>query len=278
MASPTQHPNSWFSDPSWLKALQVEQAVENVAVVRHSIKGIPAAITPPWALETGEANIDDAQTLRRGLESAALLLVVCDLPPGVPCTWEKPWIVQQKHTRWLQAINGQFPSLPKHRSKQVRKALAQGLRLEPCADVALLLQLHQKVRKRKSIPSDAAALKRLLTWILTSPHQSSYMAYDNQNRAIASATFLHNNGRTVYAFGGQERSKVSALATVLLIQQGIRDAEKAGNNIFDFGGSADEGVDRFYAEFGAHAQPRFRAILVKGWARPWLRVFRPDLF
>ena len=278
MASPTQHPNSWFSDPSWLQALQVEQAVDNAALARQRIKGIPAAITPPWALETGEITIDHGQALRRTLESAALPLVVCDLPPGIPCTWEKPWIVQHKHTRWLQAIDGQFPSLPKHRSKQARKAVAQGLHLEPCADVALLLQLHQKVRERKSIPSDAAALKRLLTWILTSPHQSSYVVYDDQNQAIASATFLHNNGRTVYAFGGQERSNVSALATVLLIQQGIRDAEVVGNDIFDFGGSADEGVDRFYAEFGAHAEPRFRAILVKGWARPWLRVFRPDLF
>ena len=99
-----------------------------------------------------------------------------------------------------------------------------------------MLQLHQQVRERKSIPSDAAALKRLLTWILTSPHQSSYVVYDDQNQAIASATFLHNNGRTVYAFGGQERSNVSALATVLLIQQGIRDAEAVGNDIFDFGG------------------------------------------
>ncbi|RPG88560.1 MAG: GNAT family N-acetyltransferase [Crocinitomicaceae bacterium TMED209] len=278
MTSPTQHPNSWFSDPSWLQALQVEQALDSAALARQRIQGIPAAITPPWALETGEMTIDHAQAIRRALESAALPLVVCDLPPGVPCTWEKPWIVQQKHTRWLQAIDGQFPSLPKHRSKQVRKALAQRLRLEPCADVALLLQLHQQVRERKSISSDTAALKRLLTWILTSPNQSSYVVYDDQNQALASATFLHNKGRTIYAFGGQERSKVSALATVLLIQQGIRDAEKVGNDVFDFGGSADEGVDRFYAEFGAQAQTRFRAILVKGWARPWLRVFRPDLF
>lgn len=274
----TAHPDSWFSDPHWLKALRVEQAIENASLARQRVKGLSAAITPPWALESGNVNNDTARTLRRALESAALTLVVCDLPPGVPCTWEKPWIVQHKHTRWLQAIDGQFPSLPKHRSKQARKAVAQGLRLEPCADVALLLQLHQQVRERKSIPSDAAALKRLLTWILTSPHQSSYVVYDDQNQAIASATFLHNNGRTVYAFGGQERSNVSALATVLLIQQGILDAEAVGNDIFDFGGSADEGVDRFYAEFGAHAEPRFRAILVKGWARPWLRVFRPDLF
>ena len=56
----------------------------------------------------------------------------------------------------------------------------------------------------------------------------------------------------------------------MLIQQGIRDAEVVGNDIFDFGGSADKGVDRFYAEFGAYAEPRFRTILVKGWARPWL--------
>lgn len=278
MASPTQHPDSWFSDPQWLQALQVGQAVDSAALARLRIKGIPAAITPPWALETGEVTSDHVQALRRALESSALPLVVCDLPPGFPCMWEKPWIVQQKHTRWLKAVDGQFPPLPKHRSKQVRKALAQGLHLEPCADVALLLQLHQQVRERKSIPSDAAALKRLLSWILTSPHQTSYVVYDDQNRAIASATFLHNKGRTVYAFGGQERSNVSALATVLLIQQGIRDAEAVGNDIFDFGGSADEGVDRFYAEFGAHAEPRFRAILVKGWAHPWLRVFRPDLF
>jgi hypothetical protein len=278
MASPTQHPDSWFSDPQWLQALQVGQAVDSAALARLRIKGIPAAITPPWALETGEVTSDHVQALRRALESSALPLVVCDLPPSVPCAWEKPWIVQQKHTRWLKAVDGQFPPLPKHRSKQVRKALAQGLRLEPCADVALLLQLHQQVRERKSIPSDAAALMRLLTWILTSPHQTSYVVYDDQNRAIASATFLHNKGRTVYAFGGQERSNVSALATVLLIQQGIRDAEAVGNDIFDFGGSADEGVDRFYAEFGAHAEPRFRDILVKGWAHPWLRVFRPDLF
>lgn len=278
MSSPTQHPDSWFNDPHWLKALRVEQAIENAALARQRVKGISAAITPPWALECGNVNIDAARTLRRALESAALPLVVCDLPPGVPCDWDKPWIVQQKHTRWLQTVDGQFPSLPKHRSKQVRKALAQGLRLEPSTDVALLLQLHQQVRERKSIPSDAAALERLLAWILPSSHQSSYVVYDAHNRAIASATFLHNKGRTVYAFGGQKRSKVSALATVLLIQQGIHDAEKVGNEIFDFGGSADKGVDRFYAEFGAHAEPRYRVILASKWVRPWLRALRPDLF
>ena len=87
----------------------------------NGIKGIPAAITPPWALETGEITIDHGQALRRALESAALPLVVCDLPPGVPCTWEKPWIVQHKHTRWLQAIDGQFlPCLSTAQNKHGR--------------------------------------------------------------------------------------------------------------------------------------------------------------
>lgn len=257
----------------------MEHAFNDVALGRKSIKGLPAAITPPWALETGGIHADNLQTTKATFETTHFPLVVCDLPPGVACDWGKPWVVQQKHTRWLHAEeNNEFPPLPKNRSKQARKAIEQGLRLEPSSDLTLLLHLHQQVRERKSIPSDEAALERLLGWILTSPHQSSHLVFDEHNRPIASATFLHNKGRTVYAFGGQLRSKVSALATVLLIQQGLRDARQVGNRIFDFGGSSDAGVDRFYAEFGAHMEPRCRAILVKKWAKPLLRVLRPDLF
>jgi hypothetical protein len=90
--------------------------------------------------------------------------------------------------------------------------------------------------------------------------------------------FCTTQGRTVYAFGGQKRSSVSGLATVLLIEQGIRDAAAIGNRIFDFGGSSDPGVDRFYAEFGAEKVPRQRAVRMAWWARPWLRLMRPDLF
>ena len=165
MASPTQHPDSWFSDPQWLQALQVGQAVDSAALARLRIKGISACHHPPWALETGEVTSDHVQALRRALESSALPLVVCDLPPGFPCMWEKPWIVQQKHTRWLQAVDGQFPPAQAP-IKTSTGGLAQGLRLEPCADVELLLSCISKSGNEKSIPSDAAALKRLLSWIL----------------------------------------------------------------------------------------------------------------
>ena len=64
----------------------------------------------------------------------------------------------------------------------------------------------------------------------------------------------------------------------MLIEQGITDAGALGNKIFDFGGSTDPGVDRFYAEFGAEKHYRERAVRVDPWAKPWLKWMRPDLF
>ena len=273
------HPHSWFNDSEWIHALGLTPMPAGGSLVIGSVKGVPAWHTPPWALEVGGLESGDLDTWRQVLEEASIGLVVCDLPPAMDCDWGAPWHVQQRHTRWLTCDDsGQFPPLPKHRAKQARKALTKGITLESTSEVNTLVSLHQMARDRKSIPSDAQALERLFGWMVQSPHQTSYIARDGDGIPVASATFLHNAGRTVYAFGGQRRSPISGLATVLLIEQGIRDAAAIGNRIFDFGGSSDPGVDRFYAEFDAEKVPRQRAVRMAWWARPWLRLMRPDLF
>ncbi len=64
----------------------------------------------------------------------------------------------------------------------------------------------------------------------------------------------------------------------MLIDAGIRDAVKREVNCFDFGGSMDPGVDKFYAEFGAEKVVKWRYMRCSWWAQPWLRLMRPDLF
>lgn len=279
MPQHSSHPNAWFNDPNWLQALKLASPEQANMLAKGRIKGVPAWHTPPWALDVGGLESVDLDAWRNALEEASIGLIVCDLPPAMDCDWGAPWHIQQRHTRWLSCeASGHFPPLPKHRAKQVRKAQAKGIILEPSSEVGTLVNLHQMARDRKSIPSDGQALERLFKWMVQSPHQTSYIARDGDGIPVASATFLHNAGRTVYAFGGQKRSPISGLATVLLIEQGIRDAAAIGNRIFDFGGSSDPGVDRFYAEFGAEKVPRRRAVRMAWWARPWLRMMRPDLF
>lgn len=278
MASFTPHPTSWYAGDGWIEALDQQTTPSSTPLMAARVKGVPAWITPSWALES-HVESTKLEALCTELETASTPLVVCDLPPGLQGMWGPSWHVQARHTRWLEADeNGTFPTRPKHRAKQARKGEERGLRIEATQNLDVLLALHQNARERKSIASDGSKLRMLLAWVLTSEHQSTYVVKDETNTAIASATFLHDAGRTIYAFGGQLRSPLSGLATVMLIEQGIKDAGAIGNNIFDFGGSADHGVDRFYAEFGAEKRYRERAVRVAPWAKPWLKLMRPDLF
>lgn len=272
------HPTSWFADSGWIESVGQQAVPASACLIAVHIKGVPAWITPSWALES-YVEASKLEGLCTELEAAHTPLVVCDLPPGLRGTWGPFWHVQVRHTRWLQADEtGAFPKRPKHRTKQARKGEERGLRIEATKDLDVLLAMHQNARERKSIASDASKLRSLLAWVLASEHQSTYVVKDETDAAIASATFLHNSGRSIYAFGGQLRSPLSGLATVMLIEQGITDAGIIGNKVFDFGGSADPGVDRFYAEFGAEKQYRERAVRIVPWAKPWLKLMRPDLF
>lgn len=277
MHTPATLPSCWYSDPRW-------STNDSTAGLMHArIKGIPALITPPWALYATPGNlIPDAHEINHAVrlfEEHSASLIVWDLPPNIRATLPKKWHVITKHTRQLYPdSSGLFAPLPKHRQKQIRKAEGAGIRLIPCSDVERMLALHQLSRHRKNIASDAAQLRKLLKTIFATPFHSSYMAVDADGNDIANAVFLHHLNETVYGFGGQVRSQYSAIATTLLISKGMEHAQELRHDTFDFGGSEDRGVDQFYSEFGAAKVPRLRAVLAKRPFRRWLKWTRPDLF
>lgn len=278
MEAPQPHPTCWYSDPRWLAACAASAPSTARADGLHAcrIKGVPALTTPPWALYAGKM---DDQHHMDSLRSELVPLIVCDFPPGMIPQFDSPWMVHHGHTRQLRADDlGTYPSLPKHRKKQAAKALASGIAISECTDVERMARLHQASRARKGIPSDDASLRRILHVVFSTTHHSSFIATNAQGYDIANAVFLHHQGHTVYAFGGQIRNALSASATVLLIQRGIQAAQALGNGVFDFGGSADPGVDQFYAEFGAEQMVKCKAVRVNKPFRLWLRWFRPDLF
>ena len=159
------HPDSWFADLGWIESMGQRKAPSSVPLVATRIKGIPAWITPPWALESS-AQQGSWAAISNEFEHTNAPLMVCDLPPGERGNWDNAWIVQPRHTRWLRADEetGTFLPLPKHRAKQLRKGTERGLHVASETDVQLLFELHQQARARKSIASNADMLKGLLSW------------------------------------------------------------------------------------------------------------------
>jgi hypothetical protein len=270
-------PDSWFAESVWVSEKKSFHWQESAHLVRSRIKGIPALFTPEGALHVGLITPPNWNAL----EQSKSPCIIVDLPPGMPFEGRKFWKVQKRHTRqlrWNRTDADPIAILPSHRLKQLRRASRNQLEVLFVSEPKRILALHMAARMRKEVRANEKVLLQQLSSILQSPNQTSCIVQNHAGKDIASAVFLHEKGRTIYAFGGQIRSKESALATVMLIAEGIKSAKEVGNTCFDFGGSMDPGVDKFYAEFGADTVPKLRCVRIAWWAKPWLRITRPDLF
>ena len=246
--------------------------------------GLTALTTPPWAQDIGTQ--PDPQPVLGLLEAADCPLTVLDLPPGMafPLPPGHPAWAIERHTRQLPLDPDRDPvnNWPSTRRKQLRRAEREGMTASATDDLDLMVALHQASRDRKGLSSDGGALKRLLGELLIEPDTHAWIVRDEAGVPIAGGVF-HGAGdaRCIYGFGGQIRTGKrgrSSRATVLLIGTAMRHAAAHGAKTFDFGGSQDQGVDRFYAEFGAERIPKVRLVRVRGWWTPILRWKRPDLF
>ena len=277
MSNSNDLPVSWYADPMWMGHGTPLKSGMEFGLVSGCIKGVRALFTPPGALHIGSEKPPSWKTL----EQLGIPCIILDLPPGMPFEGGSSWDTQKRHTRqlkWSADVEDPVMNLPSHRLKQIRKGERHGLRIELIQETDRILDLHQAARQRKQLNSDESILRPQLEEILKSPHQTACVILDEQGHDLASAVFLHEKGRTIYAFGGQKRSKESAWASVMLIAEGIRSAHLRGNTCFDFGGSMDPGVDQFYAEFGAQPVTKLRCTRIVWWVRPWMRWTRPDLF
>ena len=245
--------------------------------------GLSALTTPPWAQDIGHTPNPAAITtlLRNAIEP----LIVLDLPTGMtpPELPSGSWAVE-RHTRQSALHPNEDPvdAWPSTRRKQLRRADREGMAVEQTDDLDVLVQLHQAARNRKGLKSDARALRKLMKQLLQEPDTHAWTVRNASGHVLAGGVFHGaGDGRCVYGFGGQFRTEEpgeSSRASVLLIATAMRHAAKLGASPFDFGGSQDAGVDRFYAEFGAERMPKWKLVRIQGLWKPLLRWQRPDLF
>lgn len=246
--------------------------------------GLRTLATLPWAQDIGRGWSE--ADLRQLLTGSSHALIVLDLPAGVPPLKELPknTSVVLRHTRQSPLNRDKDPVLawPSTRRKQFNRAEREGMTIEPSSDLSLLVDLHQAARLRKGITSDEQALRNLLQELLLEPNTHAWAVRQSTGEVLAGGVFHGaGDGRCIYGFGGQFRTEspgASSRATVLLIGHAMRQAAQQGAETFDFGGSMDPGVDRFYAEFGAPTVAKQRLVRMAPIWRPILRWRRPDLF
>ena len=284
-----QHP---FLSPSWLNFCGAsytifETATSVSALSRFPMRGIQVLATPPWALDCGlssETPTKEYVALTSNWSARSEALKIIDLPPlpenssltkaSLKVNTPRSFKIQWKHTRQILLDT----PLPNNRRKQVNRAKREGITCHLSNDWSNVISLHNESRIRKEIHSDSFQLSTLLNSVSKMTSSFAIEALDANGKCIAAGGFVYVNAATcLYSFGGQSRSKISGIASVAMLSFAMEEARTHGVTTFDFGGSADPGVDRFYKEFGAARVARARLVYASWWLRPFLRFIRPDL-
>jgi len=256
------------------------------AVARVSLKGIHTLITPPWALDCGfTGSIKTYCELNDFWLNQPEYLKVIDLPPcsdiekslssfAIKNNTSSRFRIKWRHTRQLDLTK----KLTSNRGKQVRRAAKEDINCSLVNNWNMVSSLHKESRLRKEINLNPQQLDKLLAAISQESYSFAVEAVNKNGQCIASGGFIMLDSNTcLYAFGGQKRGPQSAIASVAMLAKAMDIAIEKGANIFDFGGSEDPGVDRFYKEFGAKRVKKARLIYVVWWLKPIIRFIRPDL-
>ena len=105
-------------------------------------------------------------------------------------------------------------------------------------------------KKGKTIPFTFKHMQRIMDGCLANDAAALWVAKDKQGTIEAIVWQVWDEQCSYYFMGGQNHAKNSYRAMSLLLWHTIKEAKARGCATFDLEGSMDEGVERFFRNFG----------------------------
>ena len=99
-----------------------------------------------------------------------------------------------------------------------------------------------------------------------------YGVYTEFNELCAAAFFLKNNNRLIFLFSGADESARENRAMTLLLDSVIREYASS-RTVFDFEGSNDVNLARFYRGFGAK-KISYPGLRINNFSFPLKQIFK----
>jgi hypothetical protein len=165
------------------------------------------------------------------------------------------FVETNKHITYLLDLNRPYTEIYAGYSSQtkrnLKKALTSSLTIVQSARQAKVIKLFSENRGKEHDLPDAfyMILEKLIEALLARGLVNVMGVNDKQNALCAGAFFIKSKGRDIFLFSGANKSAYDTHAMTLLINNYLE--ENAGKSIlFDFEGSMDTDLARFYSGFG----------------------------
>jgi hypothetical protein len=165
---------------------------------------------------------------------------------------ECPIPVQNSTVRVYQNLKISAYKPNENARRKIKKLKQMNCWVEEIQSCDFLIQNFEQLVQRKNLnelkKSDLAVLDKLMKKCMSANFGRIFQVVDEQNQILAQAFFLFHNERIVYLKGASSKEGLDKGAMVLIFDHVINSLPK--HFIFDFGGSNDENVARFFYSMG----------------------------
>lgn len=173
-----------------------------------------------------------------------------------PFTWQG-FDARWRYSYWLDLRESEedlWSKLSGEKRKSMNKASKDNLHVELCEDRKRVTRLVKGTLQRNGALSNTTLMEDIIGEKTGRGHSFAFVASDGH--ADLGAAFCVVDGNTaVYLFGGTAEGNRHHGAGVSCMWQSILHAKRTGLERFDFEGSMQPGIERYFREFGGQLVP-----------------------
>ncbi len=251
-------------------------------------------ITPPFSPDIGLYYINPSESvvgkhsftkelvhdLARYFEGLKVHYININLPKEVTDTQPFTWsgFLSRNRYSYLLKLAGTteeelWNNLASEKRKSINRAVKDGLLIKETSDPQLAYSLVIQSLTRNFIAKNLSIIKNILASLATKTNTYSFVAF--QDELPVGATFcVVTKTKAVYIFGGFNFENKHHGAGVSCMWQSILKARSLGLEYFDFEGSMNPAIERYFREFGGELTPYFNVQKIKPFLNILLKIKR----
>lgn len=287
-----------FSSRAWLAVYPAEN-IRTCALVNkneevvgcfiyYSFKksGVRFVITPPFSPNSDLFYINPAESIvgKHSFDKEVLLVVAeyftslkvpyfnLNLPYHIVDTQPFTWKGFTSKTRYsylidlAQSEETIWNNLSSEKRKSINKAQKDGLVIEATKDYETVYRLILTSLERNDKDRNEQIIRAILFSFVNEQNAIAYVAYHN-GQALGATFCVIDRQKAVYIFGGFSSDNKHHGAGVSCMWQSILEAKRRGLQYFDFEGSMNKSIERYFREFGGTLTPYYCVERIKHWLK-----------
>ena len=153
-------------------------------------------------------------------------------------------------------VNELFSSFSAERRNRIKKVEKDNIKITQETDYLIIGSLIKDTFKRNRIKYNNQILTRLLSEFSNLSNSFAFIAKDEKG-ILAYSFCVHDKLTAYYLFGGTSNENMHTGVGSATLWECIKKAKKLGLRKFDFEGSMNPQIERYFRGFGGHLTPYF---------------------